>query len=233
MNTPSAPATREPHASIRMDARLDPTTRAKVDDLAKRFHQPRASVLCHIMRWGLSRGQTGPLDQGDAQGPVRHLYLYVKSELHERVEKAACRSGVKIAPWLRHMVRQITIADFPASWQEARSPERSHDSRTYGTRFMLRLDEPSQTKLQQLVKQFRRLESRDYPAAHRPGGAGGFSAELVHEASRTPWPTGPRKGDAQYSGAKAMMRCVEEIVLLVLPALSSAISPPRASVSRL
>jgi hypothetical protein len=30
----------------------------------------------------------------------------------------------------------------------------SHDSRSYGTRFMLRLDEPSQTKLQQLVKQF-------------------------------------------------------------------------------
>ena len=48
----------------------------------------------------------------------------------------------------------MTIADFPASWQEERSAERSHDSRTYGTRFMLRLDEPSQTKLQQLVKQF-------------------------------------------------------------------------------
>jgi hypothetical protein len=52
------------------------------------------------------------------------------------------------------MVRQMTIADFPASWQEARLEGRSHDSRMYGTRFMLRLDEPSQTKLQQLVKQF-------------------------------------------------------------------------------
>jgi hypothetical protein len=30
---------------IRMDARLDQTTRAKVDDLAQRFHQPRAAVL--------------------------------------------------------------------------------------------------------------------------------------------------------------------------------------------
>ena len=48
----------------------------------------------------------------------------------------------------------MTIQDFPASWQEARSEERSPDSRTYGTRFMLRLDEPSQTKLQQLVNQF-------------------------------------------------------------------------------
>jgi hypothetical protein len=52
------------------------------------------------------------------------------------------------------MVRQITITDFPASWQEATPRERSHDSRTYTERFMLRLDESSQTKLQQLVTQF-------------------------------------------------------------------------------
>jgi hypothetical protein len=106
------------------------------------------------MEWGLSRVQTGPLDQGDPQGPVRHLYLYVASDLHARVEKAAAASGMKMASWLRHMVRQITIADFPASWQEARSEERSQDSRTYGRRFMLRLDDPSQTKLQHLVKRF-------------------------------------------------------------------------------
>jgi hypothetical protein len=96
----------------------------------------------------------GHLDQGDPQGSVRHLYLYIPSELHARVEKAATAAGVNIAPWLRHMVRQITLADFPASWQEARSEERSHDSPTYGRRFMLRLDDSSQTKLQQLVKQF-------------------------------------------------------------------------------
>ena len=85
---------------------------------------------------------------------MRHLYLYVASDLHARVEKAATAAGMKIAPWLRQMVRQMTMADFPATWQEARSEKRSHDSRTYGTRFMLRLDTPSQTKLQQLVKQF-------------------------------------------------------------------------------
>jgi len=137
-----------------MNTRLDPTTRQKVDDLAQHFHRPRAAVLCRIMHWGLSREQTEPLDEGEVHGPVRHLYLYVEPKLHERVEKAAAAAGVKTAPWLRHMVRQIKITDFPASWQEERSPERSHDSRSYGTRFMLRLDEPSQTKLQQLVKQF-------------------------------------------------------------------------------
>jgi hypothetical protein len=154
MNTPSAPPSDEPRASIRMDARLDPTTRGKVDDLAQHFHQPRAAVLCHIMPWGLSREPTRPLDQGEPHGPVRHLYLYVASDLHARVAKAATAAGMNIAPWLRHMVRRITMADFPASWQEARSEERSHDSHTYGTRFMLRLDEPSQIKLQSLVKQY-------------------------------------------------------------------------------
>jgi hypothetical protein len=48
----------------------------------------------------------------------------------------------------------VIIADIPASWQEARAETRSHDSHRYGTRFMLRLDEPSQTKLQQLVNRF-------------------------------------------------------------------------------
>jgi len=142
----------EPLSVIRMDARLDPTTRGKVDELAQHFHQPRAAVLCRIMYWGLSREQIGPLDQGRSDGPVRHLYLYVASDLHARVEKAATAAGVNIAPWLRHMVRQIMLADFPASWQEPRSEKRSHDSHTYSTRFMLRLDEASQIKLQHLVK---------------------------------------------------------------------------------
>jgi hypothetical protein len=144
----------EPRGSIRMDARLDSTTRAKVDDLATRFHTPRAAVLCHIMHWGLSREQTAPLDQGDAQGPVRHLFLYVASDLHEQVEKAATAAGLKTAPWLRHMVRQIAIEDFPASWQEATLRERSHDSRTYTKHFMLRLDEPTREKLGGLSTHF-------------------------------------------------------------------------------
>jgi hypothetical protein len=137
-----------------MDARLDATTREKVDELATRFHQPRVAVLSYIMEWGLSCAQTGTLDDARSKGPVHHLYLYVASDLYEQVQRAASAAGVNIAPWLRHMVRQITIDDFPANWQEARSGERSHDSCIYTERFMPRLDEPSRTKLQQLVGQF-------------------------------------------------------------------------------
>lgn len=115
MNTPPDHKANQPRSSIRTDARLDSATRQKVDNLSQHFGRPRAAVLCHIMEWSLGREQTGPLDQGEAQGPVRHLYLYVASALHERVEKAAIATGMNIAPWLRHMVRQITITDFPRS----------------------------------------------------------------------------------------------------------------------
>jgi hypothetical protein len=154
VNASPDPQPPKSRTSIRIDARLDATTRAKVDELAKRFHKPRAAVVCYIMQWGLSRGQTGTLDGGESEGPVRHLSLYVDAELHARVEKTAIAAGVKTAPWLRAMVCQVTITDFPTSWQEERSEEQSHDSRTYGKRFMLRLDSSSETKLQHLVKQF-------------------------------------------------------------------------------
>jgi predicted DNA-binding protein len=139
-------------AAVRTDARLDAATRQKVDNLATRFHRPRAAVLCQIMEWGLRRGET--LDQGESPGPVRHFYLYVPSELHEQVEKAAAAAGVKAAPWLRHMVRQVTITDFPASWQEATPGQHSHDSRIYTERFMLRLDDLTREKLKNLSTHF-------------------------------------------------------------------------------
>jgi hypothetical protein len=141
-------------SSIRMDARLDSMTWEKVDDPARHFGRPRAAVLCHIMHWGVRQEQTGPLDQGKAQGPVHHLHLYVASDLHAQVERAAAAAEMKIAPWLRHMMRQVSTADFPARWQEAQTESHSHDSHIYGKRFLSRLDSRSQTKLQQLVKQF-------------------------------------------------------------------------------
>jgi hypothetical protein len=79
---------------------------------------------------------------------------YVESERQARVQQAATDAGVKTAPWLRHMVCQITVSDFPASWQEEPSGGRSHDSRHYDTRVMLRLDEPSRINLQDLVDHF-------------------------------------------------------------------------------
>jgi hypothetical protein len=140
MHAPPDYQLHEPRASIRLDARLDATTRQKGDDLARPFHQPRAAVLSHIMHWGLSRGQTGRLDRDDSQGFVRHLSCAVASALYQQVQQAAAAVGVKTAPWLRQMIRQVTPEEFPASWHEGQAAERCHESRRYGTRFMLRLE---------------------------------------------------------------------------------------------
>jgi hypothetical protein len=156
MQTPSAPPADEPRASTRLDARLDATTRQKVDDLARHFRQPRGAVVCHIMRWGLGRQRTGPLDRDDTQGAVRHLSCVVASELYRQVQQAAAAVGVNTAPWLRQMIRQVTPEDFPASWHEGPADERSHESRRYGKRFMLRLDEPTWEKLDAWSTRFER-----------------------------------------------------------------------------
>jgi len=55
MNTPSAPPSDEPRSTIRTDARLDPTTRGKVDDLAQHFRQPRAAGAIRFPETAVSR----------------------------------------------------------------------------------------------------------------------------------------------------------------------------------
>jgi predicted DNA-binding ribbon-helix-helix protein len=41
------------------------------------------------------------------------------------------------------MICQVRPEALPASWLEGHAAERSHESRRYGTRFMLRLDDPT------------------------------------------------------------------------------------------
>ena len=130
-------------------------------------------------------------DGGASEGPVRQLSFYVDTALHARGKKAAMADGVKMAPWLRAMVRQITLTDFPARWQAARSEERSHDSRTYGKRFMLQLNKASQAKLQHLIRQFgtskahiiRQLlmqaKLEDFPSSSR--------REIIRRSRDYPW----------------------------------------------
>jgi hypothetical protein len=173
-----------------MDARLDAETRQKVDDLAGHFRQPRAAVVSHMMRWGLNRAPGGALDQGASQGPVRHLYLYVDSDLYEAVRKAATTAGVTTAPWLRHMVRHIHLADFPASWEAEPSDERSHDSRIYGKRFMLRLDGATWTTLDAWSTHFER------PAAE-------IIRQLLAQATPDTFPASWHRRVAERHGAQA------------------------------
>jgi hypothetical protein len=102
------------------------------------------------------------------------------------VEQVASAAGMKMAPWLRSIVREITLTDFSASWREATSEERSHDSRIYGTRFMLRLDKTSQIKLQKLMQQF------GVPKAH-------IIRQLIRQATPEDFPNSLHIRAAEHS----------------------------------
>ena len=62
------------------------------------------------------------------------------------------RAMASMAAWLREAVRRVTRDDFPDSWRTGVIGGRSHDSQTYGQRFMLRLDESTSQKLQHLAQ---------------------------------------------------------------------------------
>jgi len=89
---------RQPRHTIRMDARLDTMTRAKLEDLANQFHRSRAAVLRQVMHWGLSCESSGQIDRDDIQGPVQHLFFIVNSQLHQQVRQAAQAAGGDVAP---------------------------------------------------------------------------------------------------------------------------------------
>jgi hypothetical protein len=191
-SVPSPPTQRphDPGTSLHMDARLDAATRQKVDDLARHFHQPRAAVLCHIMHWGLSREPTGPLDQARSPGPARHLYLYVASGLHAQVEKAAAAVGMNIAPWLRHMVRQMTMTErgaLPKRRREGRGAARRHGQQRRRHRRRLGCVPDAPPRRQRSRGPEARARAPSPPsgsdAVVRPSGSAG-----VHSS----WPTIPR-----------------------------------------
>jgi predicted transcriptional regulator len=140
-----------------MDAALDEKTRAKLEELTTAFHRSRAEVLRQVLQWGL--GQTAPVAPR-VPGQTTSCFFTVEAELHRQVREAAQAAGVDMAPWVRHMMCQISRTDFPKSWQAGKagmrhaSSHRSHDSRYYGKRFMLRLDASAWARLEELASRF-------------------------------------------------------------------------------
>jgi hypothetical protein len=82
---PSDQRAYQPRKIIRIDARLDPMTQAKLGDLASSFLRSRAAVLRQLLQWGLRRGPAGKPDQRDAQGPITSFFFSGESEPYEQV----------------------------------------------------------------------------------------------------------------------------------------------------
>lgn len=148
------PLDQRPRLSVRMDAALDQKTRATLEELAMASQRSRAAVLRQVMQWGL--GQKGPITY-EVPRHITSFFFMVDAALHQQVREAAQSAGVDVAPWLRHMMRQIRKEDFPKSWQAGNTDrrkttgQRSHDSRHYGKRFMLRLEDQTWARLEELA----------------------------------------------------------------------------------
>jgi predicted transcriptional regulator len=151
----------EPRYHASLEVHLDAGTHRKLMHFVTAFRRSQSEVIRQVLQWGLTHGQGWQLDRGRRPAP-HHIVVRLEPELRHQVEAAARAAGGDISAWLRHAVRQVTVADFPASWQAARreptarGSTRSHDSRHYRKRFMMRLDDASTRKLDELAQHFDR-----------------------------------------------------------------------------
>jgi predicted transcriptional regulator len=152
------PQPHQQHYSARRQARLDEETHARLEELATAFHRKLSPALRFVMSWGLTHTQGWTIDQSIA-ATVPRVPVLLEPDLLQQVQEAAAAHGVTVAAWVRHAMRQVTPDDFPLSWHAVAaqgSRPRSHDSRQYGTRFMLRLDASTRGRLEDLSHHFDR-----------------------------------------------------------------------------
>jgi hypothetical protein len=147
------PQSRHRRYSARYQARLDAEAHGKLADLVRTFHRKRGQILRHVMQWGIARSRDWIVDQSI---PVSSYLVptLLEPTLRQQVQDAAAAHGVSAAAWLRHAMHQVTLEDFPASWRAGEMVPRSHESCLYGTRFMLRLDDETSSKLDALTQAF-------------------------------------------------------------------------------
>jgi predicted DNA-binding protein len=153
MSPSGAPHQRHVQYSARHQARLDAETHAKLEEFARTFSRTRSDILRYVMQWGLTQTGGWTVDMA-VPGTVRTLSMLLEPELLQQVREAAAVHGATVAAWVRQAMRQVRVDDFPESWRMGVAGVRSHDSPTYGRRFMLRLDETTVQKLQRLVEHF-------------------------------------------------------------------------------
>jgi predicted transcriptional regulator len=193
MHPPPEPQPRQRRYRVRRQARLDAETHAKLEELARTFHRKRVAILRFVMGWGLTHTQGWTIDPSIPDRP--HLvHTLVEPELLQRVQAAAAAHGADVAAWERHATRQVTRDDFPPSWRAEERAPRSRDSGSYGTRFMLRLDEVTSRQLATLTQTFhrsaaeviRQLIAQSSPEAFPPSWRMAVEERRAREAKKDP-----------------------------------------------
>jgi predicted transcriptional regulator len=155
MNPPPEPQPRQRRYSARHQARLDEETHAKLAELVRTFQRKRAAILRYVMQWGLTHTKSWTVNPS-IPASAHLVPLLVTPELLQRRQDAADQHEARVAAWLRQALRQVTLADFPASWRARETAPRSHESGYFHRKFGLRLDDKTSRKLVVLTTTFHR-----------------------------------------------------------------------------
>ena len=158
MTPPRDPQPRHVRDRVRYQARLDAETHAKLAELTAAFHRKRSAILRHAMPWGLTQTRGWTVDRA-VPSTGRTVGMLLEPELLQQVQEAAATHGATVAAWVRQMLREVRIDDFPERWRLGVAGARSHESGYDQRRFMLRLDDETSKKLGTLTRGF------DRPAA--------------------------------------------------------------------
>ena len=114
MTPPRDPQPRHVRDRVRYQARLAAETHAKLAELAAAFHRTRSAILRHAMPWGLTQTRGWTVDRA-VPGMVRTVGMRLEPELLQQVQEAAATHGATGAAWVRQMLREVRIDDFPES----------------------------------------------------------------------------------------------------------------------
>jgi predicted DNA-binding protein len=155
VNPPPTPHPRHVRYSVRHQARLDPETSAKLEELASTCHRKRSAILRFVMQWGLRHSEGWTIDRSPVVA-VPQVPVLLEPERLQQVQAAAAAHGASLAAWLREAVRRVTAEAFPVSWRASTSSVRSHESGYYHRKFGLRLDNVTSQKLETLTETFER-----------------------------------------------------------------------------
>jgi hypothetical protein len=98
------------------------------------------------MPWGLTQTGGWTVDRA-VPSTVRTVGMLLEPELLQQVQEAAATHGATVAAWVRQMLREVRIDDFPERWRLGVAGARSHESGYDQRRFMLRLDDETSKKL--------------------------------------------------------------------------------------
>lgn len=130
--------------------KLDAEAFATLETLRTAVRRLPTQVLRQVIAWGLQQEERWRVDRRQVRNPARAMPLRLEPEVRSRVHAAANAAGGDASTWACHILQHVMLADLPPHWQAGGRDPHAHDSRHYGKRSMMRLDDRTWEKLEAL-----------------------------------------------------------------------------------